>query len=136
MITPTDHRRWLTRLAVVTALAAAGLGVFGVPPLDLHGPLHHLGIMDPLCGGTRAMFLLLTGDVRGAARFNPIVFPLAAGGVIVLVRAAVGWSTGRWVDLRLSRRLRWIFLGVVVASLVVLELRQQLHAELLVQRWP
>jgi hypothetical protein len=33
----------LTRLAAGGLLAGAALAVTGPPPIDLHGPLHHLG---------------------------------------------------------------------------------------------
>ena len=69
---------WASFAAAGTVLAAIALRVTGVPTIDLHPPLHHLEIMDPLCGGTRAAYLLLSGDLTGAARYNPVVFPLAA----------------------------------------------------------
>ncbi len=32
---------------------AVAMAVFGLPPVDPHGPFHRFGIMDPLGGGTR-----------------------------------------------------------------------------------
>jgi len=48
---PRDAHRVATGPGAAAALAAAaGMAVFGLPPVDLHGLLHHVGIMDPLCG--------------------------------------------------------------------------------------
>lgn len=127
---------WPTIAAAATVLAAIALRVMGVPTIDLHPPLHHLGVMDPLCGGTRATYLLLSGDVAGAARYNPVVFPLAAIVLAVLIRAGVGILTGRWLEVRLSRNARRALLAALGVTLVVLAVRQQLHAELLMQGWP
>jgi hypothetical protein len=51
-----DHDRVHDLTIVVSAglLVAATLAVFGLPPVDIHGPTHYVGIMDPLCGMTRA----------------------------------------------------------------------------------
>jgi len=37
------------------------LAAVGLPPVDLHGPLHYLGVMDPLCGMTRGTVAVLRG---------------------------------------------------------------------------
>ena len=50
-VTSRDEHRWLTLLAVAGLAIALGMAVFGLPPVDLHGPLHRVGIMDPLCEG-------------------------------------------------------------------------------------
>jgi hypothetical protein len=88
----------LTVSATVVALGAIALRILGVPSVDIHGPLHYLGIMDPLCGGTRATFLLLASDPVGAARYNPVVFPVAAAVLAVLACAGIvighaGWTS-------------------------------------------
>ncbi len=134
--TDRDRARWLTWLAVAMTLTAGALRIVGLPPIDLHGPLHRLGIMDPLCGGTRAMYLLTANDLAGAARFNPTVFPLAFAVVAALVRAGVGWSTGRWASIRVSPTVRRTLPVVVLALVIALEARQQLRADLLMQAWP
>lgn len=131
-----DHAPSFTHGALFLLVGAAVLSLVGVPPVDLHGPLHYLGIMDPLCGGTRAMYLLTTGDFVRAARYNPIVFPLAVVLVILLVRAAIGWATHRWFDLTLSRTGRRLLIFALVLGLVVLGVRQQLNADMLMQSWP
>jgi hypothetical protein len=53
--------------------------------------------------------------------------------VLVLVRAAVGIGSGRWLAVRLARRRTIVV--VLVIALAVLEVRQQLHAELLTSDW-
>jgi hypothetical protein len=70
-----DRAATTTRLAMLGVAGGIVLRVVGVPRVDLHGPLHYLGIMDPFCGGTRAMFLLTSGHFSAAAKYNPIVFP-------------------------------------------------------------
>ncbi|MDX8143193.1 DUF2752 domain-containing protein [Lentzea sp. BCCO 10_0061] len=134
----SDHDRaaWCTKAAVLFGVAAVALRIVGVPPVDLHGPLHYLGVMDPLCGGTRATFLLLSGDLAEAARYNPIVFPLAAVAVLVFARAVVGMTTRRWLDVQLGRMSRIAAWTALALALVLLEVRQQLNADLLMQAWP
>lgn len=131
-----DLMAWPAGAAALAVLAALALRIVGVPPIDVHGPLHYVGIMDPLCGGTRAAFLLLSGDPAAAARYNPLVFPLAALVVLVLLRAGIGTLTGRWLDVRPSRGARRTLLAVVALAVAALAVRQQLHAELLMQGWP
>jgi len=43
---PRDVWPRATALAVAGLAAAAVMAVAGLPPIDLHGPLHHFGIMD------------------------------------------------------------------------------------------
>ncbi len=58
--------------------------LFGMPPVDLHGPWHRYGIMDPLCGGsTRALRYTLLGRLADAWRSNPLSPILAAGATCV-----------------------------------------------------
>lgn len=130
-----DHARAFTLVALVLAAAGVGLRVVGVPQVDLHTPLHHLGIMDPGCGGTRAMYLLFSGDVAGAALYNPVVFPLVLGVLVMLVRAASGWTTHRWLTVRLPGRARRVVAVTALVLLLALWVRQQAMAELLMQPW-
>lgn len=131
-----DRFRWMTRLALGFAPAAAALWVFGIPPVDIHGPLHYAGIMDPLCGATRATYLLLSGDIGAAALYNPGVFVIAAVVLAILVRGAVGKLTGRWFGLVVGARWRRILLVVFVAAVLMLWIRQQVNADLLMAPWP
>jgi hypothetical protein len=130
-----DRRAWTTKVVLVALAAAVALRIVGVPPIDLHGPLHRLGVMDPLCGGTRAAFLLMSGRLGEAVKYNPIVVPLAAGALLVVVRAGLGWATGRWLDVRMTKTARRILIALCVVALVALEIRQQLNAPLLMQPW-
>ena len=134
----SDHDRTAryTKSVVLLAIAAVALRIVGVPPVDLHGPLHYLGVMDPLCGGTRATFLMLSGDMAGAATYNPIVFPLAAVVAFVLLRTAVGLITRQWLSVHLGRTPRIAVWAILVLALALLEVRQQLNADLLMQAWP
>lgn len=131
-----DRLQWLTISALVLSVGAAALRVVGVPTVDLHGPLHYIGIMDPFCGGTRATYLLLAGDVSESIRYNPGVPALAGVVVVVLVRAAFGVLTGRWLHMTLRPRLRRVLLIVVAVAVVALWVRQQVNADLLTQPWP
>ncbi|WP_280459488.1 DUF2752 domain-containing protein [Nocardia carnea] len=131
-----DRSRWLTISALALSVGAVALRVAGVPPVDLHGPPHYIGIMDPFCGGTRATYLLLTGDLGESIRYNPGVVALAGVVVLVLVRGAVGALTGRWLHITLRPRLRRVLLIGVVVAVAALWVRQQINADLLTQPWP
>ena len=113
-------------------MIAVLLAVLGLPPVDLHGPLHYFGVMDPLCGGTRSVYLTLHGQLRDAVRYNPVGPALVAGAAAVLIRASVGRATGYWVDVHMPKR---ILVPVVVAAMAALEVNQQLNAVLLTQPW-
>jgi hypothetical protein len=125
------HPIW-TRIALCGLLIALILAVLGLPPLDLHGPLHYLGVMDPFCGGTRSVYLTLHGHLRDAVRYNPAGPALFVAALALLLRAAIGWSSRRWVDVHVPRRL---LIPVAVVTLVALDMNQQLHAALLMQPW-
>lgn len=128
-----DRWRSLTWLAVAAVLIAFALALFGLPPVDLHAPPHYAGYMDPFCGGTRAIRLAAMGDWQASWRYNPIGVPLFLAFVLVIVRAAVGWTTGRWVTVRIdwTRRGRAAAWLVLIVLLIVLDINQQLHADLL-----
>jgi hypothetical protein len=118
-----------TRLTVVAAVGlavGAVLAAFGMPPVDLHSPLHHLGIMDPLCGMTRGSAATMRGDLREAWWYNPASPAVTAGGFALLARWVVGRFAGLWVDVRV--RATPLVVAVVGLALVVLEVNQQLHA--------
>lgn len=130
--------RWqpATWLAVAAAVIAVLMAIFGLPPIDLHMPPHYFGIMDPLCGGTRAIRLAAMGDWGASWRYNPIGIPLLVVLVALVARAAVGWITGRWVTLRVrwTRRGKAIAWVVVAVLVVALEINQQAHVDLLMSR--
>jgi len=127
-----DDHDSLSGLTMVTALAcaaAAAMAIFGLPPVDLHGPWHYLGVMDPLCGMTRAVRLLALGQVRRAVEYNPASPLLAALGAVVLVRAGIGCARGRW--LRVQVHLSPVTLTVSALLVGLLWAHQQTHAALL-----
>lgn len=121
-----------TWLAVAGLVSAAVMAVVGLPDVDLHGPLYRLGVMCPLCGGTRGVYLTLQGELGQALRYNPASPVLIAAALALLIRAIIGWSSGRWFVMALPRRI-WIPVGVV--AVIALWVNQQLNAELLTQPW-
>jgi hypothetical protein len=110
------------------------LAVVGLPPVDLHGPLHYLGIMDPLCGGTRSVYLTTHGHLAAAIQYNPAAPLVPLVTVALLARGLVGGVFGRWITPTKPRRAVAVWFAVI--ALVALEINQQLHAELLTSPWP
>jgi hypothetical protein len=127
-----DEQPVWTWIALAGLVIAGLLAVVGLPHADLHGPLHYLGVMDPLCGGTRSVYLSLHGRLADAMRYNPAGPLVVAAAVAMLIRTAVGWSTRRWMSLHVSRRM---LIPVAVLAIATLEVNQQLHAALLSQPW-
>lgn len=135
-----DRRDLHVRLTLVTTgLAAVGLSIalalaiFGLPSVDLHPPLHHLGIMDPLCGGTRAARLTVQGDLADAWTYNPLGIVVVFGAIAALARTGIGAFTGRWLNahLRLTAGQRHALIAVAVLLTILLEIRQQMRSDLL-----
>lgn len=124
-----DRHRWITPLVAAGGTAGLVLAVFGLPPVDLHGPLHYLGVMGPSCGGTRAMYATLTGDLGNAFRYNPLSPLLVLFGVAAMLREVTGRLTGRWLNVRLTcLRVAVAWMSVL---LIALSVNQQAHADLL-----
>ncbi|MFW6691473.1 DUF2752 domain-containing protein [Streptomyces sp. MAR4 CNX-425] len=124
-----DRHRWAGPLAAAGLVAGVLVAVLGLPPLDLHGPLHYAGVMGPLCGGTRGVHALLRGDLAAAWAYNPVVYLLVPGAALALARAVVGRTSGGWVNLRVHRGRPLLVAGL--CALVALVVNQQAHAELL-----
>lgn len=121
-----------TWLALTGLLGAIVLAILGVPSVDIHGPLHYVGIMDPFCGATRSVYLTMRGQWDAAMRYNPAVPLLLVVAAALVVRSLAGWCSGRWVVVRVPRR------AVIAVALIVgiaLEVRQQSHAALLIAPW-
>lgn len=128
-----DRHRLITAIAFVGVGITGAMAVFGLPPVDLHGPFHRIGIMDPLCGGTRAARYTTHGEWALAWKYNPLGTLTVLGAAAVTARSLVGLLTRRWLNLAFSwtpgrRRLA---ITVILALLVALEVRQQLRADLL-----
>ncbi|MFI6428600.1 DUF2752 domain-containing protein [Promicromonospora sp. NPDC050880] len=132
-VEPVDHHRWVTAGAALALGAAFLMAAFGLPPVDLHGPLHPLGIMDPFCGGTRAARYAAQGNLAEAWRYNPLSIVIVCGAMAAVVRAGIGLVSRRWLTLTIgwaAARRRWV-IAIVLVLLVLLEVRQQLRADLL-----
>jgi hypothetical protein len=125
------HPAW-TRIALAGMVIGAVLAVFGLPHANLHGPLHYVGVMDPLCGGTRSVYLTLHGRLHEAIRYNPAGPLLVIAAAAVLIRAAIGRLSGYWVSVRVPRGL---LIGVGIIAVIALEVNQQLDVGLLTQPW-
>ena len=78
------------------------------------------------------MYLTMHGHLRDAVRYNPAGPALVVAAVALLVRAAIGWSSHRWVDVHVPRQL---LIPVAVVMLAALDVNQQLHVALLMQPW-
>ncbi|MQA03900.1 MAG: DUF2752 domain-containing protein [Streptosporangiales bacterium] len=126
-----DRHRRLVYVALGGLVLGGAMAVFGLPPIDMHGPLHRFfGIMDPLCGGTRGVRYAMRGEWGLAWAYNPVSIPLVVGAIALVARHAVGKLSGRWLNVRLALP-RWVLILLIVLPLVVLEINQQLHAALL-----
>ncbi|HVL03358.1 MAG TPA: DUF2752 domain-containing protein [Acidimicrobiales bacterium] len=127
-----DQNRPLLAVALLGVATALVLAIFGLPGADLHGPLHRAGIMDPFCGGTRALRLAARGDIAGSLWWNPLSLILLAGALAFLVRTAVGLTLHRWLNATVvwSDRRLWLVLGFVALAL---EARQQSMREVLMR---
>lgn len=125
----SDHAPVLPWLAAAGVAGALALAVLGLPPVNLHGPLHRLwGIMDPLCGGTRAVYWMARGRLGLAWAYNPGALLLGGFTAVVYARAFYGRLRGRWLVVR----IRFAVLVILIAAaLIALEVNQQLHAALL-----
>lgn len=132
-IDTADGHRVATLIALGSVVVAAGLAVIGLPSIDLHGPLHRMGIMDPFCGGTRSARLTVLGHWGLAWTYNPLGLVTVIGATALVVRSAVGVLTHRWLNVSWhpSARLRWLLISAAVVVLVLLEIRQQSLAWLL-----
>lgn len=131
-IDASDRHRWVTFPSLGLLMIAVVMAVTGLPPIDLHGPNHWFGIMDPLCGGTRAARYTVQGHWALAWTYNPLgVLAVLLVGATVL-RAIIGVLTHRWVTVtvRWTRRRRWIALTALVVLVIVLA-RQQGRADFL-----
>lgn len=129
------HREW-TVLAVLGTVTAAVMALVGLPPLDLHGPLHYLGVMDPLCGGTRAARYTMLGRWDLAWRYNPLGLVAVLGAGLMVLRAVIGAISRRWwtpIPV-LTTGVRRLLIVALLLGVVALAVRQQLLAPLLMAR--
>lgn len=129
-VSPFHRWGWWGESGAVVVLVATGMAVLGMPSFSLHEPTHFAGIMSPTCGVTRSVVAVFRGDLATAWLYNPlglVVAAVAGSGVLML---AVGLLSRRWLVLRLRPgRFGW---GLLVVALIVLEVRQQGRADLLI----
>lgn len=128
-----DGHRWITWAALFLGLVAAGMAIFGLPPIDMHGPLHRVGIMTPSCGGTRAARYAAQGEWALAWQYNPLGLFTVVAAALLALRAGIGLLARRWINIEVhwTRRRRLIVTGVILLLLALLEVRQQGRADLL-----
>ena len=124
-----NHLRGLTVASMAGAMLALALARFGLPPFDLHTPLHRAGIMDPFCGMTRAARYLAQLRLRDALRYNPASPALPLAAIALWVRAVYGRWTGDWITIRIQWSARLVV--PVVLAVALLEVHQQMNAALL-----
>lgn len=132
----TDQNLVLTITGIAGLVVAVVMAVFGLPPVDIHSPFHYMGVMDPLCGGTRAARLTAQGNWGAAWRYNPLGILATVAAALALVRLLIGVATHRWISVRFvwSPRRQRVAYAIVIAAMVALEVRQQGRADLLMQR--
>jgi hypothetical protein len=124
-----DRHPTTTRLVVIGIPLLILLAVVGLPPVDIHGPLHYLGIMGPTCGMTRGVMWTARGDLIRAWQFNPGSLLVIPTMVALTARMTYGKTTGRWLNLHIRwRPWLWMIPAVVI---LLLAIRQQINIDFL-----
>ncbi|MGH8870449.1 MAG: DUF2752 domain-containing protein [Acidimicrobiia bacterium] len=124
-----DRHPTTTRLVLIGIPLAVILAIVGLPPVDIHGPLHYLGIMGPTCGMTRGVMWTARGDLARAWQFNPASILVLPTMVVLTGRMIYGRITSRWLNLHIRwRPWLWLIPAVVI---VLLSIRQQLSVDFL-----
>lgn len=114
----TDTMRWVTYLTVGGVFAAIVLAVIGGFPLDTPMPTHSFGWVEPTCGLTRGSTAIARGDFATAWHYNPASFLVMGFGLAGLVRTAVGVTTHRWANVKMTwSRAGWLVVGVAFFAL-------------------
>jgi len=129
-----NRRALVAGPAVATGAALALLAYDPFARHALRCPSQLAGGVDcPGCGATRACWLLLHGDVAGAARHNLLVFPFLAYLAARWLHAALPGTTG-WLPrfVRLPEQVSPVAMRLLAALLVVFAVSRNLPgAELL-----
>lgn len=129
-MTAIDEMRHITFLAIVGLLIVAAMRISGRIPIGVPMPTHAVGWVEPTCGITRGSISILRGDFALAFRFNPLSFLVIAFGIAGSIRAIVGWTTHRWLDIRVRMsKMIWALLGIAV---VAFWLYQQTRADFII----
>lgn len=124
-----DRHPTTSRLVLIGMPLTVLLALVGLPPVDIHGPLHYLGVMGPTCGMTRGVMWTARGDLLRAWQFNPaslLVIPAMAG---LTARAIYGRITNRWPNLNIRWR-PWLWI-IPALLLLLLSIYQQLNVDFL-----
>ena len=116
----------MTVLTIGGLAAAAVLAVIGNTPFDVPMPSHAIGWVTPTCGLTRGSTALARGDLALAWHFNPASLLVPVFALVGVGRAVWGWSTGRWLTIRV--RPGWAGWALLVAAVLLLWANQQSHA--------
>ncbi|WP_199038254.1 DUF2752 domain-containing protein [Glycomyces salinus] len=101
-------RQWLAPVALLSCFALAAGGVAATNPTDDTGPTTCLfkmttGFDCPGCGGTRAFFYLLNGNLPEAARHHLMA---------VFAAPFLVWMYLAWALPRVAPRVRWRLPGL------------------------
>jgi hypothetical protein len=124
-----DRHPTSTRLVLIGIPLLVLLAVVGLPPVDIHGPLHYLGIMGPTCGMTRGVMWSARGDLALAWQFNPASLLVIPTMISVTARMVYGSVTGRWLNLHIEWR-PWLWI-IPTVLILLLTFRQQLNIDYL-----
>jgi len=124
-----DRHPTTTRLVLIGVPLVVILAIVGLPPVDVHGPLHYLGIMGPTCGMTRGVMWSARGDLARAWQFNPASASVLPTMAVLGGRVIYGEISGRWLNLYIRWR-PWLW-TIPAAVLVALAVHQQLHIDFL-----
>lgn len=120
--TPTERAHRLQGFGLI----ALGIGVLAVwDPLTRPGPKvcllrHAVGLPCPMCGMTRGVSLCLRGHPVEASLFNPLTVPVLLLALLLAVKWAVEYGTGRRIDVivppRVWRGLVFVGYGLLLAN--------------------
>ena len=113
-----EHRLGMSLGASFIALHVAAYAFFAgrnpytetiFPPCAL---LHFTGIQCPGCGGTRAMFSLLHGDIATSIAMNPIV----VAGYLAVAIALIGGVVAKRGLVKASHSMYWAAAGIAIGA--------------------
>jgi hypothetical protein len=143
---PRVSDRWLRLQGC--GLVAVGVGLLAVwDPLTHPGPRmcplrETVGLPCPLCGMTRGVSLCLHGHPAEASVFNPLAAPVLIVALVLAVKWAVEFGSGRCFDVLvppwLGRRLWMLGYAIVLmnwAYLLVYRREDSFDSTLLGRLW-